>query len=227
TEQADLEFALKAGHGEFPKVVVAPGDAKEAFQRTIEAFYLSQKYRVVSIILGDKHLGESTYSFDTLEFDESLIPKKIKINEEKKDYKSYLIKNNGVSPRELPGSNFVVRASSYEHDEYGITTEDPKEIARMKEKRLRKLISIEEEVKRFNPFSIFGNGENIIIGWGSTKGAIIDVLKSLDDYKFIQISYLSPFPRDLEKELKKAKSLVLVENKQVAAYLVLLLRIQE
>lgn len=212
TEQADLEFAIKAGHGEFPKVVIAPGDAKEAFQRTIEAFYLSQKYRVVSIILGDKHLGESMYSFDTLEFDESLIPKKIKINEDKKDYKSYLITNNGVSPRELPGSNFVVRASSYEHDEYGITTEKPEEIARMKEKRLRKLISIEEEVKRFNPFSIFGNGENIIIGWGSTKGAIIDALKSLDDYKFIQISYLSPFPRDLEKEFKKAKSLVLVEN---------------
>ncbi|MBU5678534.1 MAG: 2-oxoacid:acceptor oxidoreductase subunit alpha [Candidatus Aenigmatarchaeota archaeon] len=212
TEQADLEFALKAGHGEFPKVVIAPGDAKEAFQRTIEAFYLSQKYRVVSIILGDKHLGESTYSFDTLEFDESLIPKKIKINDKKKDYKSYLITDSGISPRELPGSNFVVRASSYEHDEYGITTEDPKEIARMKEKRLRKLDQIREEIKKFAPFSIYGNGNNIILSWGSTKGAIIDALRHLDDYKFIQISYLSPFPIDVKKEIKEAKSLIVIEN---------------
>lgn len=212
TEQGDLEFALKAGHGEFPKVIIAPGDAKEAFQRTMEAFYLSQKYRVVSIILGDKHLGESTYSFDSLDFDTNIIPKKIKCKEEKNDYKSYLITENGVSPREIPGSNFVVRASSYEHDEYGITTEDPKEIVRMKEKRLRKIISIEKEIKRFNPFSIYGSGENIILGWGSTKGAIIDAIKYLKDYKFIQISYISPFPKELINEIKDAKSLVIVEN---------------
>lgn len=212
TEQGDLEFALKAGHGEFPRVVVAPGDAKEAFRRTMEAFYLSQKYRVVSILLGDKHLGESTYSFDSFDFDISLIPKKIRISNERKDYKSYLITENGVSPRELPGSNFVVRASSYEHDEYGITTENADEIAKMKEKRLRKMRFIEEEVKKLSPFSIYGSGDNLILGWGSTKGAILDALRYVKDYKFIQISYLSPFPKWIKKELENAKSITIVEN---------------
>lgn len=212
TEQGDLEFALKAGHGEFPKVVIAPGDAREAFKRTMEAFYLSQKYRVVSIILGDKHLGESTYSIDNLEFNENLIPKKIKVSDEKKDYKSYLITENGVSPRELPGSNFVVRASSYEHDEYGITTEDPEGIAKMKEKRMRKINNIEEEVKKLNPLQIYGEGDNIILGWGSTKGAISDALRYLKGYKFIQISYLSPFPKCIKKELDRARSITIIEN---------------
>lgn len=212
TEQGDLEFALKSGHGEFPRIVIAPGDAKEAFKRTIEAFYLSQKYRVVSIILGDKHLGESTFSFDSLEIDINLIPKKLRINEINKDYKSYLITDSGVSPREIPGSNFVVRASSYEHDEYGITTEDPNIIAKMKEKRLKKTKAIIEEVKKLTPYSIYGDGNNIILAWGSTKGAILDALKYLKNYRFIQISYLSPFPKWIKKELENAASITIIEN---------------
>ncbi|MEK9209428.1 MAG: 2-oxoacid:acceptor oxidoreductase family protein, partial [Patescibacteria group bacterium] len=67
TGQGDLKFALSAGHGEFPRAVVAPGDSQEAIIRTQEAFYLSSKYRIPAIILGDKHLGESGYSFDKLE----------------------------------------------------------------------------------------------------------------------------------------------------------------
>ena len=212
TEQGDLEFALKAGHGEFPKVVLAPGDAKEAFRRTMEAFYLAQKFRVVSIILGDKHLGESTFSFDDWEFYDDLIVNKIKINNEAKDYKSYLISENGVSPRELPGSNFVVRASSYEHDEYGITTENDVMIAKMKEKRLRKMKEIERIVENFEPYKVYGNGKHVLLGWGSTKGAILDVLQELKDYKFIQISYFSPFPKKVKKELENAKSITIIEN---------------
>jgi 2-oxoglutarate ferredoxin oxidoreductase subunit alpha len=212
TSQGDLKFALNAGHGEFLRIVLAPGDAKEAFEKTIEAFYLSEKYRAISIILGDKHLGESTYSFDSFNLDSTKILEKIEPKDKKIDYKSYLITKDGISPREIPGSNFIVRATSYEHDEYGITTEDPEVIKRMVEKRLRKIETIKKEMKKIETFKIYGKGKNLIVGWGSTKGAIIDALKKLEDFRFLQIYYLSPFPKEIKKYLEDAKNVFIIEN---------------
>jgi len=128
TAQGDLLFALHAGHGEFPRVVLAPGDPAEAFRMTMTAFYLANKYRVLSIILGDKHLGESHFTHTLHEFTPAVRPEKF-ITLEAEDYKSYKITEDGVSPRSVPGAiPFAVRATSYEHDEEGITTEDPHEI---------------------------------------------------------------------------------------------------
>ena len=212
TTQGDLKFALNAGHGEFPRVVIAPGDAKEAFYRTIEAFYLAYKYRVLSIILGDKHLGESTYTFEDLE-EPKVKPQKFIVENPEKDYKSYKLTDNGVSPRAVPGQGVVVRATSYEHNEYGNTTEDPYWIKLMNEKRWKKFDAIKKEVEKLGPVKVYGKGDNLLIGWGSTKGAILDALKTLPDYRFMQIVYLSPFPaKQVKEEIEKSKNVILVEN---------------
>ncbi|MCK4429048.1 MAG: 2-oxoacid:acceptor oxidoreductase family protein, partial [Candidatus Aenigmarchaeota archaeon] len=127
--QGDLKFVLNAGHGEFPKIVVAPGDAKECFYRTVEAFYLANKYRVISIILGDKHVAESNFTFD--DFEEPKVKPDRCITKPTEDYKSYLLTESGVSPRSVPGQSSIVRATSYEHDEYGHTTENEEMTAKM------------------------------------------------------------------------------------------------
>src|SRR3989344_2784895 len=102
TGQGDLKFALNAGHGEFLRVVAAPGDAQEAIIRTQEAFYLSNKYRIPVILLGDKHLSESNYTFDVLEGSPLAISRFI-LENPGEDYKSYKITQTGVSPRAVPG----------------------------------------------------------------------------------------------------------------------------
>ncbi|MCD6550179.1 2-oxoacid:acceptor oxidoreductase subunit alpha [bacterium] len=210
--QGDLKFALNIGHGEFPRIVVAPGDAKEAFIKTQEAFYLSQKYRVLTIILGDKHLGESHFSFDDIERP-LLKPKDFILRKPNKNYKSYEFTVTGVSPRAVPGLGPVVRATGYEHREDGITTENENEIIKMTEKRNRKEKFIEKETNKLNPCKIYGKGENLIVSWGSTKGAILDSLNYLKSFRFLQILYLRPFPVEkVVKELSKAKKVVLVEN---------------
>ena len=212
TGQSDLKFALSAGHGEFTRIVVAPGDAAETIVRTQEAFYLSAKYRLPSIILGDKHLGESDFSFEELK-KSSLDNERFILKNPPKNYKSYQITANGISPRAVPGQNVISRATSYEHDEYGLTTEDPKEIVRMVEKRLKKIKFIEKEVNKLNPTTVYGRGQNLLISWGSTKGAILDALPSLKNFRFLQISYLNPFPQEkILKEIKKSKKVFLVEN---------------
>ena len=61
SSQTELGFALNAGQGEFPRFVVAPGDAEEAYYWAQIALNISWKYQVPSIILTDKTLGEETY----------------------------------------------------------------------------------------------------------------------------------------------------------------------
>ncbi len=212
TSQGDLKMAINAGHGEFLRIVVAPGDAQEAITRTEEAFYLSLKYRALVILVNDKHVAESDYSFKELKSSD-LDNQSFIIKNPSDDYKSYKITKDGNSPRAVPGQGPTVRASSYEHDEYGYTTEDPEMTTKMNDKRMRKEELIKEEVKKLNPVSVYGKGKNLIIGWGSTKGAILDSLSELDDYRFLQISYISPFPKEkVKKEIEKSEQVFLVEN---------------
>ncbi len=212
TGQGDLKFVVNAGHGEFPRIVVAPGDPKEAILRTKEAFYLSTKYHLLSIILSDKHLGESDYAFDKLERS-SVSNERFILKKPTKDYKSYKITKDGVSPRAVPGQGPVVRATSYEHNEYGNTIEDAYWTVKMTDKRFKKLKYFKDEIKKLNPAVLYGKGKNLIIGWGSTKGAIIDALPQLKDFRFLQISYISPFPKEIVKrEIEKSKKVILVEN---------------
>jgi len=212
TAQADLKFAVNIGHGEFTRIVIAPGDPQETITRVQEAFYLSSKYRALVILVGDKHLGESDYTFDTLE-KSSVNSDRFIVQNPAQNYKSYKITKDGNSPRAVPGQGPVVRTTSYEHNEYGNTTEEADWVVRMNDKRFKKEKTIIKEINKLNPIAVYGKGENLIIGWGSTKGAILDSLKSLKNYRFLQISYINPFPADLvKKEIKNSKKIVLVEN---------------
>jgi len=212
TGQGDLKFALNAGQGEFLRIVSAPGDPEEAIQRTEEAFYLASKYRTPAIILGDKHLGESGYSFDQIKNSETP-NKRFIVKNPPENYKSYKISENGISPQAVPGQGPVVRASSYEHNEHGNSAEDAASVAKMNEKRSRKLKYLEKEIPKMTPVKIYGKGKNLIVSWGSTKGAILDSLSELPDFRFLQICYINPFPqKEVAREIKRSKRVILVEN---------------
>nr|MBA4405088.1 hypothetical protein [Nanoarchaeum sp.] len=188
--QSDLNIALRAGHGEFPRVVIAPGDPTECIEKTNEAFYLAEKFKCLSIILSDKHLAEGEYGND------SKANKSIKLN----------------VTRKVPGEE-LVKTSSYEHDKFGNTTEDPAIVKKNNEARLLKYKKIKKEVKKFEMIKIHGkkNSKNLIIGFGSTKGVILDAIKGLD-YKFLQVLYLMPMSSKIKKEIEDAKTVVIVEN---------------
>ena len=191
TLQGDLDLALRSGHGEFPRVVVAPGNPKETIEKVNEAIYLSQKYGVLSIVLTDKHLAECEFSSSE------------KIN-----------KPLAISvKRDVPGEKVIVRASSYEHDENGFTTEDGEIAKRNADKRIAKYKKIKEECKKFEMIKIHGkkNSKNLIIAWGSTRGAILDAINGLD-FKFLQVLYVKPLSDEIRKEILRAKKVILVEN---------------
>ncbi len=211
TAQGDLNFARFAGHGEFPKIVVAPGNPEEAVGRTIESFYLAHKYRLPVILLSDKHLSESYYTFDEVNYP------KVKFDDfiargSDKNKQNYSF-DQIVSERIIPGRSDFARANSYEHDQYGETVEDSKTIEKMNNRRLMKMDLVQKEVNDFQPAKIWGRGSNLIISWGSTQGAIIDCLPELTGYRFLQISYIHPFPKEMvRREIEKSNKVILVEN---------------
>jgi len=180
--QGDLQLSRYTGHGEFFRLVLAPSNAKECAELTSQCFYFTQKYKIPAIILSDKHLAESFYTFD----------KEPEITSSEK-------------------STELIRYNSYEHTKTGESTEDPKIINQGFERRKKKEAQIEKEAKNFQMFKSYGNknSKNVILSWGSTKSAVLDAIKELD-CKFIQILYFSPFP-DIEKEIH-GKNLIVIEN---------------
>ena len=191
TMQGDLDLALRSGHGEFPRVVIAPGNPKETIEKVNEAIYLSQKYNLLTIVLTDKHLAECEFS----SFEKINTPLKIQVN------------------REVPGDKGTVKASSYEHDENCKTTEDASIAFKNTNKRLAKYSKVKEECKKYEMIKIHGkkNSKNLIIGWGSTRGAILDAIKGLD-FKFLQVLYLKPLSDEIKKEILKARKVIIIEQ---------------
>ena len=180
--QGDLDIARHAGHGEFNRVVLAPGDPREAQELTNQCFYFSQKHKVPAIVLSDKHLAESYY----------ILPQKPKIVSVGKNTK-------------------WKRYSSYEQGPNGSSTEKPELINRNVEKRIKVGKEIIKDSKKFPMYEIYGkkNSKNLVVSWGSTKGAILDSIEDLN-CAFLQIKYIEPFP-DIEK-LLKGKNIILIEN---------------
>jgi 2-oxoglutarate ferredoxin oxidoreductase subunit alpha len=176
-------------------------------------------------VITDKNLSESTYCFeskgDEVTRDEAILW------DGKGDYKRYLGPEDGISPLAFPGTrDAVVKATSYEHDAYGITTEEPGGIAAMHEKRLSKQPYLARDVEGMEAVKIYGDKKSptALITWGSTKGACIEVAEGMG-LRVIQPLVLEPFPvRAFKDALKGAKSLIGVEVNATGSLSRLLLR---
>lgn len=234
TSQGDLRYALSAGHGEFLRFVFTPGDTEEAFFLTKLAFNLSDKYQTPAIILVDKYFCESLFSLNKNLLDHpTALPKPVvdyassidrgKI-ESKPDesYQRYKITDDGISPRTFPGEGMHFTVNSYEHNEMGLSTEIASEIKTMIDKRNKKSELAQNEA--FGPI-VYGDekADVTLVGWGSTKMAVLEALKILKGQNIkLKVNYLhflclSPFPsQNTITLLQKAKKIVDVETNSQA-----------
>lgn len=213
TTQGDLLFALHAGHGEFPRFVVAPGDPDQAFRLTGLAMNTAWKYQIPALVLTDKNLSESTYCFES-KGDEVGREEGVMFDG-KGEYKRYLKISDGVSPLAFPGTKgLVVKGTSYEHDEYGVTTEDPEAIVAMHDKRFAKQPGLAREVDAMEAVAVFGDEKApvALLTWGSTKGACMEVAEDMG-LRVVQPLVLEPFPvSGLTRALEGASKVIGVEN---------------
>jgi 2-oxoglutarate/2-oxoacid ferredoxin oxidoreductase subunit alpha len=227
-EQGDLLFAIHAGHGEFPRIVLASGDIEEAFYDSIKTFNFADKYQLPVIHMLDKAIANSIKT--CREFDQ----RKVKIERgnllEQVTTGSFTGSgghflrfrlDNPISSRAPLGTeNAIFWNTGDEHTEEGHISEDPDNRIKMMTKRMTKLelalseIPVEDKVLQFD----FGSssGEITVISWGSTKGAIIDAMYMLSRegkaIRFLQIRLLHPFPTsEILKLIKDARVLIDVE----------------
>lgn len=212
SSQADLNFAINAGHGEFPRIVLTPGDLEEAYRLGGEAFNLADKYQVPVILMTDKYLAESRLSVSAqvldkvqISIDRGKLAKDFKDNKEM--VKRYEFTSDYISPRVFPGQATFL-TNSYEHDEYGFSTDNPNVREKMMEKRDKKLSSLT------GGFEVYGNkeAETTLVGWGSTKEILLDYITDHPEFGLVHFWRPWPFPQEAEQVLRKAKKLIVVEG---------------
>jgi len=214
TSQTDLHFVLNAGQGEFPRIVVAPGDLEETYTWSATALMLSWKYQVPSIILTDKTLAEGAYSFDI----GAIVPHKDQepvLWDGSGEYRRYAGTESGVSPLAFPGrEDAIVKVNSYAHDEGGFTTEASDEVLRSRAKIRRKEERLSAELAAYPAVRTYGarDAGTTIVCWGSEKWVCIEAAEELG-CRVVQPLVLAPFPaRQWKEAMIGAGRVVCVEN---------------
>ncbi|MCI4356796.1 MAG: 2-oxoacid:acceptor oxidoreductase subunit alpha [Thermoplasmata archaeon] len=225
TEQGDLNLMLGAGQGEFPRAILAPANAAEAYKATIRAFQLAEDWQTPILLASDLHLSENYMTVDRSEIDLNVdIPSLYSVPSNGHEYKRYQYTPSGVSPRSLPGQpglNWI--AGSDEHDEKGHLISDVKsglpvwvaERTKMMQKRMGKLTGLEGAT---DPPALEGPADAPLtfVAWGSTVGPVRDAMIGLARRNvatnLLNIRTVWPLhAKPVDEALGRAKSTLLVE----------------
>ncbi len=218
TEQSDLRFAIHAAQGEFPRVVLAPGDHSDMFDLTWQAFNLADRLQTPVIILGDTYLSDNRQTVPLPDTSAVVIDRGDLITEgEVAEYARYEVTDSGVSPRALPGVEGALQlVNSYEHDARGWAAEDAATRTAQNAKRLRKQTLAAELVP---PPVEYGPrvADLSIVLFGSTKMPAREAMKWLEadgiSVNMLQLVTVWPFPTVRVAEfLERSKRSLVIEG---------------
>lgn len=219
TEQADLLFCLHAGHGEFPRAILAPGTAEEAFWLTVKAFNLADKYQIPVFILSDQFLADAYNTVEIFDLDEVSMDRGEVLTEKGfkgAEYKRHSYTDSGISPRAFPGrGSWTVATTGNEHDEFGYPTESAVIRQKMVEKRLRKALPLAKEIAGPPTYGA-ADPQTALLCWGSALGACREAADTLnaqgEKVGVIHMKELWPFPvQEVQKALMAADRVLTVE----------------
>jgi len=221
--QADLRFAVHAGHGEFPRIILASGDIRECFYDAARAFNYAERFQLPVIHLIDKAMANCSQTYPLFDTDHFKIQRGEVLDEAKLQggmYKRFSFTDTGVSPRVFLGTrNGVHWYTGDEHNEFGHISEEPPNRVKMVEKRMKKLELVDKETPVEEKVNFFGDkgSENLVVSWGSPKGAILEAMEILKTENFslgfMQLRMLHPLPKDyVANTLKTARRVIDVEG---------------
>ncbi len=212
TEQGDLNLAVYAGHGEFPRIVLAPGSLEDGLKLGQVAFWLADKYQVPVFLLTDQYWLESNRQIMPEPLSEQYLERFIV--ESDTEYKRYKLTESGLTPRAIPGyGKGFVKVDSDEHDESGQITEDFDVRVQMQDKRMKRREMLLED---YQEAALFGNKgfKQLVVGWGSTYGVLREFVESTEkkDVAYLYIRQPYPLSDTLKKYFDQAENVVVVEN---------------
>ena len=220
TTQSDLFHAVYGGHGDMPRMVLAPMDVEDCIEIAIEAFYRSEKYQIPVIVLSDQFLGQRLEVIPQVDFEQfksKIVYRKTPTEDELKNYKRYKETDDRVSPVSMPGmKGGMYTAAGLEHDEAGKPTSNIEIHEKSTQKRQHKLDILLEREDDLIWEHGDANPEVGILAWGSTKGAVHEVVDQLREQGVSVATLiprqLMPLPAErIQKFIDQAENLLIIE----------------
>jgi 2-oxoglutarate/2-oxoacid ferredoxin oxidoreductase subunit alpha len=220
TEQSNLDHLIFSGHGEIPRVVLAPGTVAESFELTTLAFNLAERWQLPVFVLTEQALCQSKATLPPFDLDAVRVDRGALIDDGELtfgEYQRFAFSPDGVSPRAVPGvPGGMHLAAGSEHNEAGVITENARNRARMMEKRMGKLVAMRDELPRALVHGV-ADADIAIVGYGSNRGPIAEAVDRLGaagvPVRFLQLRTLWPFPEDdIRQFVRGAQHVFVVEN---------------
>src|SRR5579859_4190043 len=235
-EQSDLSFALHAGHGDTPRMIIAPANVADCYNLMIQAFNMAERYQMPVLFLTDQSLTARVESVDHSAFKPAELQERVQYQPEQSNgasengkvpvgagvgeavssFARYAYTASGISPITTPGPGATAYvATGLEHDEHGHPDYEPEDHTAMMEKRFRKLDTAAEELPSPQRYGD-ADADIGIIGWGSTEGAIQEAVDRAREkgYKVASLhpKILSPLPdRTIRDFIRSVKTVIVPE----------------
>ena len=217
TEQGDLMTTIFGSHGDAPKVVIAPSTIEECFYSVITARKIAETFNMVVVILSDANLATSQQPFARPVFDEAWMAPPIDQSALPADAKPYdWDPKTGLARRFIPGQPGGMHTlTGLAHDVNSYVAYDPETNYQGLRARSLKLATLQ---KTLLPPEVFGDhtGDLLVIGWGSTKGAIEEAVHQLQSegkkVSSMHLTFVQPMPPGIKEILAGFKKVITIEN---------------
>jgi 2-oxoglutarate ferredoxin oxidoreductase subunit alpha len=215
-EQGDLLAACFGSHGDAPKVVMAPGSIEDCFYSIITARKIAETFNVVVVVLSDANLATSQQPFPRPAFSEAWLAPPVNQDPVPDGAKPYdWDPLTGIARRFVPGqANGMHTLTGLAHDRMSRVAYDPESNEEGLRRRSLKLAALQKSLK--TP-PLFGgeDGELLVIGWGSTRGAIEEAVERLRgegrQVSSLHLRFIQPMPGGIGEILKRFKQVMTIE----------------
>jgi 2-oxoglutarate ferredoxin oxidoreductase subunit alpha len=215
SEQSDLSHAIFGGHGDAPRVVLAPYDVEECYRLTGESFNIAEYFQTAVILLSDQWLGQTLVAIngEPLKKEYPIIRRK-RPAIPGKDYRRYQITEDDISPMSVAGEEgLIYQTTGLTHDNEGAPAFDFETHQKLHEKRWQKLLPLCQRDDLVNVFANEGASRGIIT-WGSSAQIVLETVNALglqDKVKVCVPELIYPLPSKLEKFLSSTERLLVIE----------------
>ncbi|MBI5259949.1 MAG: 2-oxoacid:acceptor oxidoreductase subunit alpha [Burkholderiales bacterium] len=216
-EQGDLLTAIYGSHGDAPKVVLAPSTIEDCFYSMITARRIAETFRMVVVVLTDGGLATSQQPFPRPQFSEAWLAPPFDQRPVPEGAKPYdWDPTTGLSPRLIPGQPGGMHTiTGLAHDRDSHVAYDPQINEEGIHARSLKLAALQKTLKA--P-PVFGapEGDLLVIGWGSTQGAIEEAVQALRDegraVSSMHLKFLQPLPGGIKEAMQRFKRVMTIEG---------------
>jgi len=216
-EQGDLLTAIYGSHGDAPKVVIATSSIEDCFYSVITARKIAEMFNMVVVVLSDANLATGQQPFPRPKFSENWLAPPFDQSAVAEGSKPYdWDRVTGVARRFVPGQPSGMHTlTGLAHDRDSHVAYDPLINEEGLRHRSLKLAALQ---KTLRPPKIFGDdsGDLLVIGWGSTKGAIEEAIERLraDGLKVssLHLQFLQPMAPGLKEIMQRFGRVMTVES---------------